>query len=294
MAVLFPDFADSLGLSGLTSIFTSGGLSGGDLADGEPDIDAPCAVHFIDVGQGDSALIQSDGYNILIDSGETDKAADVIRYLRNQGVEQLDMVVMSHPHSDHMGSMGEVISAFKAEKVLINRLSDSIVPTNKTYRGFLESVKSNGLTLTASKVGQKYDFGEGTLTVLGPVEDYEELNDTSIVARFDYNGRSVLFTGDMEKAAEKDLIASGADLSVDILKVGHHGSTTSSTKALLAEVNPAAAVIEVGEGNDYGHPNDKILDALKDAGAEVYRTDRNGTVVATIDNAGELYVSTEK
>lgn len=248
---------------------------------------ADFAVHFIDVGQGDSALITADDYNILIDAGENNKGVDVVKYLADNDIDRLDMIVSTHPHSDHIGGLDIVINELDVDKVLINRLPDSMVPTSKTYTDFLESVKNKGIKLTAAAAGQEYEFGKGKLTVVGPVESFDELNNTSLVVRFEYENKAFLFTGDMEKEAENSLLEAGATLSSNVLKLGHHGSKTSTSQAFLDAVNPQAAVISVGANNSYNHPNDQVLNRLDKKKVTTYRTDHLSTVIFSLVD-GEL------
>jgi len=251
-----------------------------------------CAVHFIDVGQGDSTLILSDGSSILIDAGENDQGKTVCDYLDGLGITKIDLLVMTHPHSDHIGGMDTVIKAFEIGQILMPRLPDDQTPTTKTYTEVLTAIADKGKRITPARVGDVYTFGQGALTVLGPTKDYEDLNDTSLICRFDYGEQSFLFTGDMEKTAEEDLIEEGAYLFASVLKVGHHGSPTSTSEAFYDLVDPEICVISVGEGNSYGHPSKKTLKTIAGNGAEIYRTDYQGSVVVAV-SGGELYVTTE-
>ncbi len=261
--------------------------------DGNTAADEDLQIHFIDVGQGDSILIRSDGYNILIDAGENNKGQTVVSYLQSQGVKTLDLVIGTHPHSDHIGGLDVVVNEMEVKQVLMPELKKSVVPTTKTYRDLLTAIKNKNLTATVSKPGQVYTFGKGKLTVLGPVENYDDLNDTSLVARFDYNGHSFLFTGEMEEDAEQDLLDSGADVSAEVLKLGHHGSSTSSSKTFFEAVDPDYCIASCGEDNDYGHPHKETLRRVQQSGAELYRTDYQGSIVFAVQN-GKLAVTTKK
>lgn len=252
--------------------------------------DADCAVHFIDVGQGDSALISFDGYNILIDAGERGKGDEVVQYLRSQGVNQIDLLVATHPHSDHIGGLEYVVENIPVKKILVNKLPNDMVPATKVYTDFLKSVQNKGLKLTASEVGQIYEFGKGKVTVLGPTNEFGDLNNTSIVLQFEYNEKMFLFTGDMEKESENDILKNKVDIKSDVLKVAHHGSNSSTTEKFLDAVNPQVAVISAGIDNKYEHPHPDVTKRLTQAGVEIYQTDYDKTVIALILE-DDMYVS---
>ena len=256
-----------------------------------------CEVHFIDVGQGDCSLIRSDGKNILIDAGENDQGSTVVAYLKKLGITKIDLLVATHPHSDHIGGMDVVVDELEIGKILMPRLPDEMVPTTKTYRDLLTSITNKGLKITPAKPGASYEFGAGALTVLGPNDDYDNLNDTSLVCRFTYGANeeaSFFFTGDMESTAEKDLLQKGWNLESDVLKVGHHGSSTSTSKKFYRAVAPDYCVISVGDHNSYNHPSKKTLETISAVnGAEIYRTDFQGSVVFAVQG-GDYQITYEK
>lgn len=275
------------------ALTTDGGRTPTPPADGGMLDGESAEVHFIDVGQGDSILIRCGGADILIDAGENNKGEAVNAYLDALGVEELALAIGTHPHSDHIGGLDVVLSAHRAETVLLPDLPDEMVPTTRTFEDLLSVIEEEGLTLEAAVPGTTYSFGEGTLEILGPVADYDDLNNYSIVCRFSCGEISFLLTGDMETAAEADLLASGADLSADILKLGHHGSSTSTGEDFLEAVNPSACVIEVGEGNSYNHPHAETMERVEDYGCTVYRTDLDGSIVIATDGVNWA-ASTEK
>ena len=253
-----------------------------------------CIVHFIDVGQGDSTLICAGDETLLIDAGENNKGDEVLLYLNRLGIDKLDYVIGTHAHSDHIGGLDTVLNGIEVENIILSDLPEKMIPTTKTYTDLLEAIQNNNVNLIVAEPNDTYEIGGGILTLLSPVDDdYGDLNDFSIVSRFDFGEKSILITGDAEKDAEKDIIASGAYLDADILKVGHHGSNTSSSREFLDKVTPEVAVIEVGEGNKYGHPMAETFSKLDSYGAKVYRTDLNGSVIATIDG-DKVTVTCEK
>lgn len=250
-------------------------------------------VTFLDVGQGDSMLIQGNGQAVLIDAGENDQGGRVADYLADYGVERLDLAIGTHPHSDHIGGLDVVLEEIPTREIWMPDLPDSLIPTTRTYTDLLDAMESTGTEGVTAVPGDQMEICGGILEILGPVKTYEDLNDMSLVAKFTFGDTSFLFTGDMEAEAEKDLIASGADLSADVLKMGHHGSSTSSSEAFVDAVNPDIFVIEVGEGNSYGHPHRETLALLREWQREVWRTDLNGNILMVSDGR-EITVTSER
>lgn len=260
----------------------------------EPAADAEVSVHFIDVGQGDCELIMTPDKNILIDGGEKEYGTAVVAYLKAQGIEQLDYVIVSHPHSDHEGGLATVISEIPTQNVIMAKLTDDMVPTTSTYVNLLSAIKQTKAKLAYKKPEDEIDLGNScNITFYAPVDDYEDLNNYSLVLKFTHKDNSFLFVGDIESKAEKDILKKNYDLSADVLKVAHHGSSTSSTKNFLDAVGAKYGVIEVGSPNTYNHPNDDVLALLKRVGMEIYRTDENGNVVFSSDGK-TLKIVTEK
>ena len=233
------------------------------------------SVHFIDVGQADSALLLCDGEAMLIDGGNVGDSELVVSYLRQQGVETLDYVVGTHAHEDHIGGLAGVLAVFEAETVW-SPVEDY---DSKCFADFAYYAD----TLVCPEPGETYALGGAEITVLGPVELYEDTNDTSIVLRVDYGETSFLFTGDAETQSEHDILDAGYDVSATVLKVGHHGSDTSSSYQWLRAVAPTYGVISCGAGNDYGHPHAEPMSRLRDADVTIYRTDLQGHIVCTSD-----------
>jgi competence protein ComEC len=240
------------------------------------------SVHFIDVGQGDSILIKAGSAAMLIDAGNPGDADTILDYLRDQGVSHLNYLIGTHPHADHIGSMAEVIDALSIGAILM----PNTINNTETFENLLDAVDRKGLAVTAPKVGSEYDLANAKFTIIAPNgSGYADLNDNSIVIRLVFGETSFLFTGDAEAESESEMLAGGYDLESMLLKVGHHGSNSSSTSTFLTAVHPKYAVISVGNGNTYGHPTAKTLSRFASAGVLIYRTDLAGTIVATSDGS---------
>ena len=250
--------------------------------------ETPFEMHFIDVGQALSVLVECDGQFMLYDGGNVDDGSLVVSYLQSQGVEELQYVFCSHAHEDHVGGLAAALAYFPANHVY----SPVTEASTKCFKDFVKYTQQQGLQVEVPAVGTVWQLGSATVTMLGPVAQYSDTNNTSIVLRIDYGSTSFLLTGDMEKTAESDLVASGANLKADVLQVGHHGSSTSTGYAFLNAVLPEMGIISCGVNNKYGHPHEETLSILRDAGADVYRTDLQGTI--TIGSDGQNYtVGTE-
>lgn len=256
-------------------------------------LNADFAVHFIDIGQGDCVLIQSNGKNMLIDAGENGNEQIVLDYLDKYNADSFEYIVATHPHSDHIGGLAEVIEASAVSNIIMPRLSKSNTPTTMTYEKLLTAAKSSGARIIAAVPGNVYSVGGAEFEIFAPFEQDDNLNNMSVVIKLTYQGRSFLFTGDAEKQVEKQLINSEYDLSADVFKLGHHGSSTSNTLGFLNAVNPGYAVISCGENNDYGHPHREVIEAIYDLEIPVYRTDEDGSIVFTVTN-NTIEVYTEK
>lgn len=238
-------------------------------------------VHYLDVGQADCALLECDGEYILIDGGNVGDSDLVVSYLEQAGVEELKAVICSHAHEDHVGGLPAVLAVYPTAAVY----APTRTYASDCFDDFVYYTDQQGLSITIPQVGDTLTFGQAHVEILGPVQSYPETNNTSLVLTVSYGANEFLFTGDMETLAEADLLESGADLKADVLKVGHHGSDTSTSYRFLYEIAPAHAIISVGEGNKYGHPSEQTLSRLQDADVTVYRTDRLGTVIAHSDGA---------
>lgn len=247
-------------------------------------------IHFIDVGQGDSIMIICNGEAMLIDGGDN-SAEDILPdYLRRQGVTALKYVVATHPHADHIGGLDAVAQTIPIETVFTSCMDYD----TKSFRDFVTTATANGAEIQFPEVDSTFLLGSAAVTVLGPrtYDVPETWNDASIVLRLTYGHTAFLFTGDMEQAEETSLLEAGCDVSCDVLKVGHHGSRTSSGYRLLYEAAPSAAVISCGQGNDYGHPHKETISRLQDAGiSNILRTDLMGSIVFHSDGMNLTYTT---
>lgn len=245
-------------------------------------------VHFIDVGQADSILVQQGSSAMLVDAGNNADNQTVKSYLDKQGITELKYFIGTHKDEDHIGSADYIINSLKVGKVYFPKQT----ATTKTFEDFVRAVKGKGLKLTVPSVGESFKLGEATVTVLAPnSSSYKDANDYSIVVKVTYGSTSFLLTGDAESVSESEMVSKGLDLGATVLKVGHHGSKSSTSQSFLNKVKPKYAVISVGKDNDYGHPKQEVMDRLKAKNIPVYRTDENGTIVAT-SNGKEVKFST--
>lgn len=245
----------------------------------QAELTSETAVHFIDVGQGDSALLLSGGQAVLIDAGTAESGAAVARYLQDLGVSRLYAAVATHPHADHIGGMAQVIESFPVEHFYMG----PEMQNTTSFSDLLDALQAQGVSLTIPTPGDTLAFDSGaSLTFLGPAEDVPDgnLNDRSLITLFQADEQKVLLMGDAEAAAEQSLLAHEPDLRCDVLKVGHHGGATSSSLTFLQTVQPSVAVISCGVDNDYGHPDPQTLQNLSLAGVtDVRITAECGTVI---------------
>lgn len=236
-------------------------------------------VHFIDVGQGDATLITCDGHAMLIDAGDYSKGTAIQNYLQKQKVKKLDYLILTHPDSDHIGGAPVIITKFGIDKVFVSNYEKD----NKTYQKLIQALDNKRLKYTTPAVGTSYFLGTAEITILGPNDTYDNPNDASVALMVRNGENRFLFTGDAGEDAEQDILAVGIDLAADVYKAGHHGSSTSTSQEFFEAVSPSCAVISCGEDNSYGHPHAETLNTFRMNGVKVYRTDEDGTIVATSD-----------
>jgi competence protein ComEC len=250
-------------------------------------------IHFIDVGQADSILIQLPNHEtILIDAGNNNDADLVVNYIRSQNITKIDYVIGTHPHEDHIGGMDAVIDTFEIGEIYMPAKTSN----TQTFLSVLESIEAKDLSITEAKTGVNvFNTTVNQLVlkalIIAPVKtNYHEINDHSAVLKLTYGETSYIFTGDSEEASEHDLVESGINIQADVLKVGHHGSITSSSQEFLDAVNPSIAVISVGLNNSYKHPGQATVDKLEALNAAIYRTDEDGTIIIT-SNGSKIKVN---
>lgn len=237
-------------------------------------------VHFIDVGQGDSILIQVNNKNLLIDSGPNKSEDKLKKYLKKLNISKFDYIIATHPHEDHIGNMSYIINNFD----VLNFYAPKVENSTKSFETMVESLIRKDLKIKVLKANIKsIDLGKNIVVdVFSPLSNsYEDLNNYSPIVKISYGNTSFLFTGDAEELSENEVLNAGFDLKCDVLKIGHHGSSSSTSEKFLKASNPSIAVISVGEDNTYGHPTDTVLSRLKET--KIYRTDINGNIVITSD-----------
>ncbi|HBL41244.1 MAG TPA: MBL fold metallo-hydrolase [Ruminococcaceae bacterium] len=264
------------------------------MGDAPSDVESDFSVHYLDVGQGDCEVIFDHGKVMLIDAGESDESTTVRQYLNHYDVTEIDYVVATHPHSDHIGGLTKLLEEYEIKNVIMPKLSKDNTPTTSTYERFLNAVKASGAKVIAANPGSRYTLGQADFQVLAPFEQDDDLNNMSVVLRMEYGTNSFLFMGDAGKRVERQILNKDFAVDCDVLKLGHHGSSTSNSEDFLLASSPKYAIACCGKGNKYGHPHGETVDLLNELGVELLRTDENGTVVASVDSNGTLTVQKEK
>ena len=248
-------------------------------------------VRYLDVGQADAALIECDGHYMLIDGGNVEDSSLIVAVLKRLGITHLDYIIGTHEHEDHIGGLAGALNVCSVGQVMCSTASYD----SKAFNSFVKYTEAQGKEVFIPEVGDSFSLGSSQVTILGPVRKYDDANNNSIVTRIEYGDTSFLFTGDMEREAELDLLDywDESKIKSTVLKVGHHGSETSTSYPFLRAIEPVYGVISVGKGNSYGHPDEAVTSHLRDAEVKVYRTDEQGDIIILSDGK-QIQVTIEK
>lgn len=253
-------------------------------------VEGEAKIWYLDVGQADSMLLQLPNGNdwdyVLIDAGTGQTEEALVSWLQEQGVTDIAAVIATHPHEDHIGGMDAVLEAIPVESLYMPEVKESLTPTTRCYEQMLDAAEAQQVQAVKGQSGVTVYGEDGVkLELVGPEpqKEYDDLNEYSLVAKLTVGEKSFLFTGDSSEQAEADMIEAGEDLKADVLKIGHHGSSTATTEAFLQAVNPQVAVISCGIDNSYGHPHEETMQRLQEKALTIYRTDEDGTILATCD-----------
>lgn len=261
-------------------------------------------IHIIDVGQAESILIVQDGFTMLVDSGDNFTGDDVVKYIKNLGIDKIDIFLITHFHRDHAGGAHKIISSLDVKKIVCHKFSDLSTMQERFWyidmsisRSIRETFGSMSIFMESACENNKlknFDVGDAKVYTLSQNNDAVNVNNKSIVFKLVYGDFSMLFMADAESEVEKELLEEDADLSADVLKIGHHGSKTSTTDEFLDNVNPKYAVVSCGNGNDYNHPYGAVTKRFEDKNIPLYRTDELGDIVITVKDDGEIVFDKEK
>lgn len=244
--------------------------------------DAEMTVHFLDVGQGLSILVQSNGENLVYDGGKGSKSSFVVSYLQQQGVAEIQYLISSHYDEDHVAGLIGCLNVFEVKNVI----GADYFQGTQIYQSFIEAVAAEGLEIQHPAVGSEYPFGSGKFTVLAPSEITSNDNDNSVAIKLENGNTSFIFAGDAEVNSESNMCSSGENLNCDVLCLGHHGSATAASYDFLQKTVPEYAVISCGEDNQYGHPHAETMEKLQSMEISMFRTDKQGTILAVSDGTG--------
>ena len=274
LCVLLVTFGGSLGIPSWNEVFVFCGIY--------PDLGDDFSASFVNVGTADACCIRCHGRNILVDTGTSMSYEKLSAYLRRNDFESFDAVIISHPDSDHIGGMSEIIEDFTVEEIYMTSLPDNLIPVTDAYTEFENSVKENKIKVTYPAVGSTVQIGDMSLKFLSPTKSYNSTNDNSLVFRLTYGENSILFTGDISTEVEEDLLNSDTELKSDVLKVAHHGSKTSSSAEFLKAVDPEISIVSVGTSDD-GLPDYNTMARINNYSKSLYGTNTDKTIVITSD-----------
>lgn len=259
---------------------------------GDSAVTGTLEVSYLDVGQGDAAYIKVNGYDILVDAGPKSDEDKLIAQLKEKNIDDFEIIIATHPHEDHIGGMKKVFDTYDVESFYMPKVSH----TTKTFQNMVNAVANEGIKIQQIKEGMSFDLGKGArIDVYSPIyESYEEFNDYSPIMKLTYGDTELIFTGDAEAHAEADVVAKyPKDLKADVLKFGHHGSSTSSTEEFIQSVDPDYGIISCGAGNKYGHPHKETLQKISKYNIKAYRTDTQGQITLTSDGKN-INIKTQK
>ncbi len=255
--------------------------------------DAQFRLTVMDVGNADCLLLQNGDCVALVDAGENDDGDSVVSFLKRVGISYLDYVIATHPDADHIGGMDEVVENIPIGTFMMAYMPEGFTPTTRVYEDLLTALIENDVTPVEPAFGESYPFGKAHIDILSGLSDHTETNEQSIVCRVRFGDTRFLLMGDAGKEVEEELLQSGVDLRGDVLKVGHHGSRSSSSEDFVAAVAPTVAIISCGLDNRYNHPHEETLDTLQKAACEIYRSDFHGDIMVVSDGK-TVTVTTEK
>lgn len=287
IAVFTAAFAGNAVNSAVSRVFNSVGNTAADGFDTSKDF-----VKIMDVGQGDGILIYSNGCSAVIDAGLASKANDICLDLDGAGIKDIDAFIITHLHADHAAGLPRIAELYKIDNLILPEIEENAEAAEavNTAKQLVASQKGNVYTAVQ---GMNFEIGEFEITILAYYDEMSGENNKSIITMAEIGGLKFLFTGDAESEAERALLDEGLNVDCDVLKVGHHGSNSSSVKAFLKAASPEFAAISVGKDNMYSHPSKKVTDALSNCGAEIFRTDLDGDIVFYVEN-GKIKPETER
>lgn len=287
LAILYNQFGEKLGLPDLFGSLEQQTTTPPPVPDGEEVL-----IHMIDVGQGDAILVMTSDGNMLIDTGESTAREELVSYLNSVNITSFEYVVFTHPDSDHIGNADYIVQNYSIKNIIM----PDKVSTTKTYERMIDAIENSQANVIMAEPGYEFYLGALQNTIIAPNKDYKDPNEASVVIKATYGETSIMLTGDAEKESEADILSiwSKDALKCNVLKVGHHGSSTSTSPAFLDAVDPTIALISCGEGNKYGHPLPETIKKLEDRGITIYRTDKNGSIVIRTDGKEFTLISTEK
>ena len=269
---------DIFGIFSWNKLFTYTGI-----VDGVKPVNSNFAVYFLDVGQSDCTIIKCDDEVLLIDTGTLNQVYTIRKSLYTLEIDEIDYMIISHQHDDHMSGAIKLIEHYKVDNIMMPKLSDINFVDSLTYMNLINMIGENDVNPIAIESGYSFELGSAKVEVLAPLKQDKELNNMSAIIKVTYGENSFIFQGDSEEKIENQLLNFNIDVSADLIKIGHHGSKTSTNETYLNEVDPDFAIISCGSDNSYGHPNKNILNKLEDHGITTYVTALDGNIVATSD-----------